>query len=42
MIEVYPNVLYVDNGQFLTSAGAAAGLDLCLHLICRDHGCARA
>jgi transcriptional regulator GlxA family with amidase domain len=30
----------VDNGQFLTSAGAAAGLDLCLHLIRRDHGSA--
>jgi transcriptional regulator GlxA family with amidase domain len=39
-IEVDPNVLYVDNGQFLTSAGAAAGLDLCLHLIRRDHGSA--
>jgi transcriptional regulator GlxA family with amidase domain len=37
-IDVDPNVLYVDNGQFLTSAGAAAGLDLCLHLIRRDHG----
>jgi transcriptional regulator GlxA family with amidase domain len=39
-IEVDPNVLYVDNGQFLTSAGAAAGLDLCLHLIRRGHGSA--
>jgi transcriptional regulator GlxA family with amidase domain len=39
-IDVDPNVLYVDNGQFLTSAGAAAGLDLCLHLIRRDHGAA--
>ncbi|MEV0986561.1 helix-turn-helix domain-containing protein [Streptomyces sp. NPDC049949] len=39
-IEVDPDVLYVDNGQFLTSAGAAAGLDLCLHLIRRDHGSA--
>jgi transcriptional regulator GlxA family with amidase domain len=37
-IDVDPDVLYVDNGQFLTSAGAAAGLDLCLHLIRRDHG----
>lgn len=37
-IEVDPNVLYVDNGQFLTSAGAAAGLDMCLHMIRRDHG----
>jgi transcriptional regulator GlxA family with amidase domain len=39
-IEVDPDVLYIDNGQFLTSAGAAAGLDLCLHLIRRDHGSA--
>ncbi|GIE89071.1 GlxA family transcriptional regulator [Actinoplanes regularis] len=39
-IEVDPQVLYVDNGQLLTSAGAAAGLDLCLHLIRRDHGSA--
>jgi transcriptional regulator GlxA family with amidase domain len=39
-VEVDPAVLYVDNGQFLTSAGAAAGLDLCLHLIRRDHGSA--
>ncbi|MBM9508307.1 GlxA family transcriptional regulator [Actinacidiphila acididurans] len=39
-IEVDPDVLYVDNGQILTSAGAAAGLDLCLHLIRRDYGSA--
>ena len=39
-VEVDPDVLYVDNGQILTSAGAAAGLDLCLHLIRRDHGSA--
>lgn len=39
-IDVDPGVLYVDNGQLLTSAGAAAGLDLCLHLIRRDHGSA--
>lgn len=39
-IEVDPDVLYVDNGQFLTSAGAAAGMDLCLHMIRRDHGSA--
>ncbi|WIM93339.1 helix-turn-helix domain-containing protein [Actinoplanes oblitus] len=39
-IEVDPGVLYVDNGRFLTSAGAAAGLDLCLHLIRQDHGSA--
>jgi transcriptional regulator GlxA family with amidase domain len=39
-ITVDPDVLYVDNGQFLTSAGAAAGLDLCLHMIRRDYGSA--
>ena len=39
-IDVDPRVLYVDNGQFLTSAGAAAGLDLCLHLIRKDYGSA--
>jgi len=39
-VDVNPNVLYVDNGQLLTSAGAAAGLDLCLHLIRRDYGSA--
>jgi transcriptional regulator GlxA family with amidase domain len=31
-------VLYVDNGHVLTSAAAAAGLDLCLHLVRRDFG----
>ncbi len=41
-IEVDPDVLYVDNGQVLTSAGSAAGLDLCLHLVRRDHGGAMA
>jgi transcriptional regulator GlxA family with amidase domain len=35
---VDPDVLYVDNGNVLTSAGAAAGLDLCLYLVRRDHG----
>ncbi len=37
-ITVDPDVLYVDNGQILTSAGAAAGVDLCLHLVRRDFG----
>jgi transcriptional regulator GlxA family with amidase domain len=37
-IDVDPDVLYVDNGQVLSSAGAAAGLDLCLHLVRRDLG----
>jgi transcriptional regulator GlxA family with amidase domain len=38
MVEVDADVLYVDNGNVLTSAGAAAGLDLCLHLVRRDFG----
>lgn len=33
-----PKVLYVDDGQILTSAGTAAGMDLCLHLVRLDHG----
>lgn len=37
-ITVDPNVLYVDNGQIITSAGSAAGIDACLHLISRDYG----
>ncbi|ODA70373.1 HTH-type transcriptional regulator CdhR [Streptomyces sp. AVP053U2] len=41
-VEVEPDVLYVDNGQILTSAGAAAALDMCLHMIRRDLGSAAA
>jgi transcriptional regulator GlxA family with amidase domain len=37
-VTVDPDVLYVDEGAVLTSAGVAAGVDLCLHLIRRDHG----
>lgn len=37
-ITVDPGALFVDNGLVLTSAGVAAGLDLCLHLISSDHG----
>ncbi|MFE2866192.1 MULTISPECIES: helix-turn-helix domain-containing protein [unclassified Embleya] len=37
-VEVDPDVLYVDNGSVLTSAGKAAAMDLCLHLVRRDHG----
>ena len=37
-IAVDPDVLYVDSGQLITSAGSAAGIDLCLHLIRRDLG----
>lgn len=36
--KVDADVLYVDNGQILTSAGAAAGMDLCLYLVRRDYG----
>lgn len=39
-LQVDPDVLYVDNGQILTSAGAAAGLDPCLYMIRRDYGSA--
>jgi AraC family transcriptional regulator, transcriptional activator FtrA len=37
-VEVVPDVLYVDGDDVLTSAGTAAGIDLCLHLVRRDHG----
>src|SRR3954452_5182561 len=37
-ITVDPDVLYVDEGQVLTSAGTAAGIDLCLHVVRRDYG----
>ncbi|WP_330182267.1 helix-turn-helix domain-containing protein [Nocardia sp. NBC_01503] len=39
-IDVDPAVLFVDNESVLTSAGAAAGLDLCLHMVRRDYGSA--
>jgi len=39
-VTVDPNVLYVDDDTILTSAGVAAGLDLCLHVVRRDHGAA--
>jgi AraC family transcriptional activator FtrA len=39
-VRVDPDVLYIDEGEILTSAGSAAGLDLCLHLIRRDFGAA--
>ncbi|TRW85585.1 helix-turn-helix domain-containing protein [Mycolicibacterium sp. 018/SC-01/001] len=48
MARRYPNIeidrapLYVDNGRVLTSAGCAAGLDLCLHIVRTDHGVAAA
>ena len=37
-VRVDPRVLYVDEGNLLTSAGSAASLDLCLYLVQRDHG----
>jgi AraC family transcriptional activator FtrA len=37
-IRIEPDVLYVDEGDLLTSAGSAAALDLSLHLIRRDYG----
>lgn len=39
-VRVDPDVLYIDNGLILTSAGAAAALDLCLYMIRRDYGAA--
>ncbi|MBD0844122.1 MULTISPECIES: GlxA family transcriptional regulator [unclassified Streptomyces] len=33
-----PDVLFVDEGRILTSAGAASGVDVCLHLVRKDHG----
>ncbi len=39
-VELDADVLYVDEGQVLTSAGASAGLDLCLHMVARDYGSA--
>jgi len=41
-VDLDPQVLYVDEGRVLTSAGVAAGIDLCLHLVARDHGAAAA
>lgn len=37
-VRVDPDVLFVDDGRVLTSAGAASGIDLCLHIIRSDHG----
>jgi transcriptional regulator GlxA family with amidase domain len=41
-VQVDGDVLYVDEGRVLTSAGVAAGIDLCLHVVARDHGAAAA
>jgi len=37
-VDVRPDVLYVDDGDVLTSAGVSSGLDLCLHVVRSDHG----
>ncbi|MBN6040434.1 GlxA family transcriptional regulator [Amycolatopsis sp. 195334CR] len=37
-VDVDPDVLFVDDGDILTSAGAASGIDVCLHLVRKDHG----
>ncbi|MCC6245630.1 MAG: AraC family transcriptional regulator [Gemmatimonadaceae bacterium] len=37
-VECDPDVLYVDEGDVLTSAGIASGIDLCLHVVRRDYG----
>ncbi|MEU6237730.1 helix-turn-helix domain-containing protein [Kitasatospora sp. NPDC047058] len=39
-VAVEPGALYLDDGRITTGAGAAAGFDLCLHLIRREHGAA--
>lgn len=39
-VRLNPDVLYTDDGEVLTSAGVASGIDLCLHMIRRDHGAA--
>jgi transcriptional regulator GlxA family with amidase domain len=37
-VKLDPDVLFVDGGDILTSAGAASGVDLCLHVLRQDHG----
>jgi len=37
-VKVDPDVLYVDEGDIMTSAGTAAGIDLCLHVVRLDYG----
>ncbi|GAA0952609.1 helix-turn-helix domain-containing protein [Virgisporangium aurantiacum] len=39
-VKVDPGVLYVDEGDVLTSAGTGASIDLCLHIVRLDHGAA--
>ena len=37
-VDLHPDVLFTEDGRVFTSAGEAAGIDLCLHLIRSDHG----
>ncbi|MCW8097175.1 GlxA family transcriptional regulator [Streptomyces tauricus] len=37
-VDLDADVLFVDEGSLLTSAGAASGVDVCLHLVRKDHG----
>ena len=39
-VKLNPSVLYIDDGDVLTSSGTSAGIDLCLHIVYRDHGAA--
>ncbi|MCX4673199.1 helix-turn-helix domain-containing protein [Streptomyces sp. NBC_01381] len=39
-VDLDPDVLFVDDGDMLTSAGAASGIDVCLHMVRSDHGSA--
>ncbi|MFF3487453.1 GlxA family transcriptional regulator [Streptomyces sp. NPDC002701] len=39
-VRVDADVLFIDDGDVLTSAGVAAGIDLCVHIVRRDHGTA--
>jgi transcriptional regulator GlxA family with amidase domain len=41
-LRVRPEALYLDQGDIVTGAGASAGIDMCLHLIRREHGAALA
>jgi AraC family transcriptional regulator, transcriptional activator FtrA len=37
-VKLDPTVLYIDDGDVLTSSGTTAGIDLCLHIVRRDYG----
>jgi transcriptional regulator GlxA family with amidase domain len=40
LVDVDPGVLYIDSGPVITSAGTAAGIDACLHLLRQEYGAA--